>query len=311
MADSGAPDLTKLNASRMYDLTGLVAVVTGGASGIGLMISSVLLANHATVYIVDLDEKQTEAIADRYSKLAQDSGIRGKMVGVQGDCSSKDAAERIAKAIAQRESYVTVLFNNAGIMGGSAEPPKEPSGDAFKESYSSLTDDDFQKVYAVNTFGPYFLSSAFLPLLVASKSKAPYGDKFEPQIVNTVSMNGWTKDPATGGHNYPYLLSKGATGHLTSLLAHDFLKIGVRVNALSPGWFVTGMSAPGTVNEYGISSKQGTMESDQFGFTTPVGGSGQAKDIGSAALALVVNRFINGESILVDGGTLLVHPSKY
>lgn len=53
------------------------------------------------------------------------------------------------------------------------------------------------------------------------------------------------------------------------------------------------------------------MESDEFGFTTPVGGSGQAKDIGSAALALVVNGFINGESILVDGGTLLVHPSKY
>lgn len=129
------------------------------------------------------------------------------------------------------------------------------------------------------SLGPYFLSSAFLPLLVASKSKAPYGDKFEPQIVNTVSMNGWTKDPATGGHNYPYLLSKGATGHLTSLLAHDFLKIGVRVNAISPGWFVTvsphrvrrgfldkphpilpqGMSAPGSVNEYGISSKQGSL----------------------------------------------------
>lgn len=53
------------------------------------------------------------------------------------------------------------------------------------------------------------------------------------------------------------------------------------------------------------------MESTEFGFETPVGGSGQAKDVGSAALALVVNRFINGESILVDGGTLLVHPSKY
>ncbi|GAA5979887.1 hypothetical protein JCM10908_001452 [Rhodotorula pacifica] len=307
---SAAPDLTRLNAASMYDLTGLIAVVTGGASGIGLMISSVLLANHATVYIVDLDESTTHKIAERYSKLAQDSGSRGKMIDLQGDCSSRDGAERIAAAIAQHEAYVTVLFNNAGIMGGSAEPPKEPSGDAFKDSYSSLTDEDFHKVYSVNTLGPYFLSSAFLPLLVASKSKAPYGDKFEPQIINTVSMNGWTKDPATGGHNYPYLLSKGATGHLTSLLAHDFLKIGVRVNALSPGWFVTGMSAPGSVNEYGISSKQG-MESDKFGFTTPVGGSGQAKDIGSAALALVVNRFINGESILVDGGTLLVHPSKY
>lgn len=130
------------------------ATPSGGASGIGLMISSVLLANHATVYIVDLDEKQTKAIADRYSKLAQDSGSRGKMVGIQGDCSSRvssdspfeepqgkvdvvpmqDAAEGIAKTIAQHESYVTVLFNNAGIMGDSAEPPKEPSGDAFKAS---------------------------------------------------------------------------------------------------------------------------------------------------------------------------------
>jgi hypothetical protein len=72
------------------------------------------------------------------------------------------------------------------------------------------------------------------------------------------------------------------------------------------------------------------VESDDFGFKTPVGGSGSATDVGSAALMLVVNRFelfplslvsaklslrssrfINGESILVDGGTLLVHPSKY
>ncbi|GAA6011988.1 hypothetical protein JCM8202_004222 [Rhodotorula sphaerocarpa] len=307
---SSARELKALNATSMYDLTDLVAVVTGAASGIGLMIASVLLANHATVYIVDLDEKQTQDIAARYSRLADESGSRGKMIGLRGDCSSRDAAEKIVSAVQEHEEYVTVLFNNAGIMGGAAEPPKEPSGEAFKSSYSSLTDEDFHKVYSVNTLGPYFLSSAFLPLLVASKSKAPYGDKFEPQIVNTVSMNGWTKDPATGGHNYPYLLSKGATGHLTSLLAHDFLKIGVRVNAISPGWFVTGMSAPGSVNEYGISSKQG-MESTEFGFETPVGGSGQAKDVGSAALALVVNRFINGESILVDGGTLLVHPSKY
>lgn len=43
------------------------------------------------------------------------------------------------------------------------------------------------------SFGPYFLSIAFLPLLAASKTKARYGDKFQPQIINTVSMNGWTK----------------------------------------------------------------------------------------------------------------------
>lgn len=59
--------------------------------------------------------------------------------------ATQDAAEKIAAALAQHEDYVTVLFNNAGIMGGAAEPPKQLSGDAFKKSYSSLTDEDFHK----------------------------------------------------------------------------------------------------------------------------------------------------------------------
>lgn len=58
-------------------------------------------------------------------------------------------------------------------------------------------------------------------------------------------------------------------------------------------------------------ARVGSFESKEFGFETPVGGSGTAKDVGSVALSLVVNRFVNGECILVDGGTLLKHPSKY
>ncbi|GAA5890050.1 hypothetical protein JCM8208_002683 [Rhodotorula glutinis] len=301
---SAPPDLKALNAASMYDLSGVVAIVTGGASGIGLMMASTLLANHARVYIVDLDGQKTHDIAARYSHLASESGSRGKMVGIQGDCGSKAGAERIAAAVADKEDYVTCLFNNAGVMGDKVDRPKESTAEAFKEAYFKLADESFQR------FGPYFLSIAFLPLLCASKIKAPYGDRFEPQIINTSSMNGWTKDPATGGAGYPYLLSKAAIAHMTSLLAHDLIPLGVRVNQIAPGWVVTGMSAPGTVDEWGVSSKQG-MSSDEFGFKTPVGGSGSAKDFGSTALNLVVNRFINGESILVDGGTLLVHPSKY
>ncbi|BGP29119.1 hypothetical protein JCM10296v2_000857 [Rhodotorula toruloides] len=275
------------------------------------MIASTLLANNATVYIFDLDQKQTESIAERYSQLAKDSGSKGRMVGLQGDVGSKAGAEKIYEEMQRREDYVTVLFNNAGTMGEPTKPPEQQTAEAYKDTFMKLDDGVFRDTMSINTFGPYFLSIAFLPLLAAAKTKASYGQKFQPQIINTVSMNGWTKDPATGGCSYPYLLSKAALGHLTKLLAHDFLPLGIRVNSISPGWFVTGMSAPGTVDEYGISSKQGKLSSESFGFQTPLGGSGSATDVGSIALMLVVNRFVNGESVLVDGGTLLVHPSSY
>ncbi|GAA5973992.1 hypothetical protein JCM11641_008200 [Rhodosporidiobolus odoratus] len=297
---SDRPDLRSLDAANLFDLSGCIAVITGGSSGIGLMIGTTLIANGAKVYIVGLDEKEVTTIADKYTALAKEQGTKGSMA----------KAERIASEIAKKESYITVLFNNAGIIGTPTVPQSKHSGEVYAHEYGKLTDDDFHKVFSVNTIGPYFLSVAFLPLLTASKTKAPYGEKFQPQIINTSSMNGWTKDPATGGHGYPYLLSKGAIGHLTSLLAHDFLPIGVRVNQIAPGWFVTGMSAPGTINEWGQSDKR-QMNSEEFGFRTPVSGSGSAKDVGSVALSLIVNRFVNGESILVDGGTLLVHPSKY
>ncbi|GAA5985400.1 hypothetical protein JCM5350_007753 [Sporobolomyces pararoseus] len=306
------PSLSSLRGENLFDLTGVIAVVTGGASGIGLMIASTLLANNAKVYIVDLEKDQVEKIAENYSKLAKESGSKGEMIGLQADCSTKAAAAKLAEEIGKRESYITCLFNNAGVMAGKAEPSKESDAKGFHDRYFGINEEDFDKSFSVNTVGPYFLSSAFIPLLFASKAKARYNNSnIQPQIINTSSMNGWTKDPATGGHCYPYLLSKAAIGHLTSLLAHDFIPLGIRVNQIAPGWFVTGMSAPGTVDEFGISSKQGSMESEEFGFETPVGGSGTAKDVGSVALSLVVNRFVNGESILVDGGTLLKHPSKY
>jgi len=306
------PSLSSLRGQNLFDLTGVIAVVTGGASGIGLMMASTLLANNAKVYIVDLEKENVEKVAENYSKLAKEAGSTGEMIGLQADCGSKAEAARLAEEIGKRESYITVLFNNAGVMTGVAEPPKANDAKSYHDRYFGITEEDFSKSLSVNTIGPYFLSSAFIPLLFASKVRAKYNnDNIQPQIINTSSMNGWTKDPATGGHCYPYLLSKAAIAHMTSLLAHDFLPLGIRVNQIAPGWFVTGMSAPGTVDDYGVSSKHGSFESKEFGFETPVGGSGTAKDVGSVALSLVVNRFVNGECILVDGGTLLKHPSKY
>jgi hypothetical protein len=107
------PSLASLRGENLFDLTGVVAVVTGkfspslsqlvrtrliektstsivcigGASGIGLMIASTLLANHAKVYIVDLDRDQVEKVAKNYNDL--NKGEEGEMIGLQADCGTK------------------------------------------------------------------------------------------------------------------------------------------------------------------------------------------------------------------------------
>ncbi|ORY62867.1 NAD-P-binding protein [Leucosporidium creatinivorum] len=297
-----APSLSTLKADNLFNLEGVVAVITGGSSGIGAMLASTLLANGARVYVVGLDQKEVDEFATKYNVLAGDVGSSGSIIGCE--------AKRLAELIASREQYVTCLFNNAGITGPASEYPEKPDAKSFVECYfDGLSEDDFKKVHSVNSVGPFFLTLAFLPLLEASK-QAPYGDKFQPQIINTSSMNGWTKDPITSGRSWAYLASKAAIASLTPQLAHDFLPLGVRVNSIAPGWFVTGMSAPGSVDSYGVTNKP-ELQSESMGFKTPVGGSGGPKDVGSVALSLLVNRFINGETILVDGGTLLVHPSSY
>lgn len=109
------------------------------------MMASTLLANHARVYVVDLDEHKTRDIATRYSQLASESGSRGAMVGIQGDCGSKAGAERIVAALSDKEEYVTCLFNNAGVMGDKVDKPKAATAEAFKEAYFKLADDSFQR----------------------------------------------------------------------------------------------------------------------------------------------------------------------
>lgn len=211
----------------------------------------------------------------------------------------------LLKALRTRRPTLT-LARLSGIKGAPTVQPTTTNAQDYHDAYFSLTESDFTSVSIVNSIGPYFLSVAFLSLLSRNRSIHP------PSIINTVSMNGWTKDPSTSGRAFPYLSSKASIGQLTSQLAHDFLPLNIRVNAIAPGYFITSMG-PGTkVDEYGICSTDSTDSWELFGFHTPARkGAGGVKDVGSVALMLVTNEFVNGETVLVDGGTLLMHPSSY
>ena len=103
------------------------------------------------------------------------------------------------------------------------------------------------------------------------------------------------------------MYSKSAIGHATASLAHELLPLGVRVNGIAPGLFVTEMSSPGTINDLGQSH---LPEGRTFGFEVPVSRpvaqgqlrAGTNRDMGALVLFLVANWFVDGETVLIDGG---------
>ncbi|OBZ74873.1 Tropinone reductase 1 [Grifola frondosa] len=301
--------LDRLTASNMFDLRGVVAVVTGGGTGIGLMITTTLVANGATVYIIGPKQVDLDRIANVYNEAAEQTKRPGRMYGIEGDIRLKSEASRLADEVGKRERHVTVLFNNAGIaVGGFKRPGPDATAEDFRAAlFDAVSEEDFDNSMHTNAIGPYWLTFAFLPLLEKWKEN-PAGLRFAPQIIMTSSMNGWTKDPATSGYTFPYLYSKSAIGHATASLAHELLPLGIRVNGIAPGLFVTEMSYPGTADALGQSHPRSDMQPE---FETPLQPSGTNKDMGALVLFLVSNWFVDGETVLIDGGTLLRHPSSY
>ncbi|KAF5339041.1 hypothetical protein D9758_014114 [Tetrapyrgos nigripes] len=317
-------DLSDQRAVNLFDLQGVVAVVTGGGSGIGLMISSTLIANGATVYIIGPKQEDLDRITRIYNNACEKTVGEGggKMIGLEGDVSVKDEAVRLANEISKRSPYVTVLFNNAGITGANLKLPsstsESPSSSnnpsnstsestpSLAESYrtavfSQIHQEDFLTILKTNAIGPFYLTFSFLPLLEKWKNSTDeVTRKFVPQIIMTSSMNGWTKDSVTGGKSFPYLFSKSALGHATASLAHELLPLGIRVNGIAPGLFPTEMPLPGHSNSAGITQVPPSYLSS-LQFHSPAG-LGTKKDIGTLALFLVANWFVNGETVLIDGG---------
>ena len=105
---------------------------------------------------------------------------------------SQPEATRLATLIGQREPYVTVLFNNAGVLQGSFKRPTSTSASEYvSRFFDEISEEDFENVINTNAVGPYWMTFAFLPLL--EKWKLEGSKKFVPQVIMTSSMNGWTK----------------------------------------------------------------------------------------------------------------------
>jgi NAD(P)-dependent dehydrogenase (short-subunit alcohol dehydrogenase family) len=248
----------------LFDLSGKVAVVTGGTRGIGMMVARGLLQAGVRVYISSRKPEAGDAAVGELSQF-------GKVVSIPADLSTEAECARLAAEVGAREDELHILVNNAGATWG------EPL-ETFPESA-------WDKVLDLNLKSPFFLTRAFLPLLQEA------GTQDDPsRVINIGSIDGLHVPPM---NTYSYSSSKAALHHLTRVLARELGPKHITVNAVAPGPFESKMMAA-TLDAFG----------KEIAARSPLGRIGRPDDMAGVAVFLSsrAGSYVTGSVIAVDGG---------
>ncbi|OHE98381.1 short chain dehydrogenase [Colletotrichum orchidophilum] len=291
--------MASLNITRLFSVKGYVAVVTGGSSGLGLMISKGLVTNGAKVYVVALPSDPVDQAVQDLNELGKLSG--GSAKGVPCDLSLKGETTKLASYIEKREHRLDLLVSNAGIRRDPLDPCNVLTANVseLQASMWSSSPSDWKETFAVNVTAHYYLAVAFLPLLMAAKREGDNGPSSREgrgaMIVTSscASMHNVTNVDLTS-----YAASKAATDHLVKLLAAKFSRFYIRVVGLNSGFF------PSRMNPVG---EEGNVFSALFD-KVPAKRAGEEEDIAAAVIYLAskAGSYVNGVNLCVDGGRVLV-----
>ena len=245
-----------------------VALITGGASGIGRATAKLFAEAGAAVSVMDLDESGGQGIAREIT------GAGGRALFVQGDVSLADDCQRAIEQTVSAFGGLDILFNNAGIIR--------------RASVLEIDEDEWDRVMAVNLKSIYLMSRFAIPVMIEAGGGA---------IVNTSS--GWGL--AGGRRAASYCASKGAVVMLTKAMALDHGEQNIRVNCICPGDTDTQMLRR-EAEQLGEPIGEFLAEAAQ----RPLPGVLKPKDIANAALYLAsdASSSVTGISLIVDGGGL-------
>lgn len=276
-----------MNTISFNDLNGKVCVMTGGAGVLGVAMIKALASVGAKVAIADINKEVADKVADEIS-----AEFNATIIGVEANVLDKASLEKAKAEINEKLGEISVLINGAGGNSPQAttkvEQMTEENIDKLEDTFYGLEMEGFDKVFALNFKG------TLLPTMVFTKDMLK---NRKGVVLNISSMNSYkplTKIPA-------YSAAKASINNLTQWLAVHFAKVGIRVNAIAPGFFITNQNRFLVTDEKtGNFSPRG----QKIVNNTPMGKFGEPEDLQGATLFLIsdVSAFVTGVIIPVDGG---------
>lgn len=265
-----------------------VVVVTGAGGVLCSTLAEALAKQGHKIALLDLKKEAAE-------KVAQEINAKGGIaIGVEANVLKKESLEAAKKEVNDKLGACDILINGAGgnhPLGTTSNPflleeDLKNTAEGFK-TFFDLDPDGIQFVFNLNFIGTLLPTQVFAKDMVGKEGCS---------ILNISSMNAYTpltKIPAYSG-------AKAAVSNFTQWLAVHFSKVGIRVNALAPGFFLTDQNRALLTTENGDLTARGNTIIEQ----TPMGRFGEPKDLISTTLYLCddASSFVTGVVIPIDGG---------
>jgi NAD(P)-dependent dehydrogenase (short-subunit alcohol dehydrogenase family) len=269
------------------DLKGKVCVITGGAGVLGSAMVKAIASVGTKIAIADINKEIADKVA---TEIAAESGA--EVIGIEANVLDKASLEAAKIEINEKLGDIDILINGAGGNSPKAttsvEQMFEKDLDNLDDTFYGLEMEGFDMVFALNFKGTLLPSMVFTKDMLKNKKGV---------VLNISSMNSYkplTKIPA-------YSAAKASVNNFTEWLAVHLAKVGIRVNAIAPGFFITNQNRFLVMDEKtGNFSPRGQKIVDN----TPMGKFGEPEDLQGTTLFLIsdVSSFITGIVVPVDGG---------